>query len=570
MREGYAARLLRFAGRQRDWRERMHPGPDKKSQQDLPVVPRTTPADPPIYLGDRRLLVRTRWGGRLVVPTYNIDVAIGAARDGLIEPWTTRLVQELVREGDVVINAGANFGYYSVLSAQIVGAGGRVIAIEANPHIVPYLIASCFWSGVSNRVAIYSCAAWHKSGETLTFFFSPAFLGAGSATELWSSESPQGPARETIDEAMWDETFVRANTDELGRVQLDAPVRFQATTRTIDDICADVPRAHLIHMDIEGAEALALQGAKGLVQRSADIRIVFEWSSHRYKHGSPEARKGFEETWKWLVGQGFRVRELFPRIADNGGIYVSEPVEFDYLAHQAASGDFVAIRSHNDPWGSGDSVSHGLITVLKDSPLPLELATQIADSQKRLEGWCRDEKAIWLASLVLDRGIRIALEIGIFGGRSLLPVAFAMKHVGAGVVYGVEPWSQEVASEVDSPDRTPADREWWSKVNFGHMKRSFLEYICRNDLAEFVRIIEVPSDIARLMFSAPPYRRSIDLMHIDGAHDEQQALRDVTFWTDVVADNGYVVLDDTTWPSVQKAKRWMDERFKIVDEKVFS
>lgn len=234
MREGYAARLLRFAGRQRDWRERMHPGPDKKSQQDLPVVPRTTPADPPIYLGDRRLLVRTRWGGRLVVPTYNIDVAIGAARDGLIEPWTTRLVQELVREGDVVINAGANFGYYSVLSAQIVGAGGRVIAIEANPHIVPYLIASCFWSGVSNRVAIYSCAAWHKSGETLTFFFSPAFLGAGSATELWSSESPQGPARETIDEAMWDETFVRANTDELGRVQLDAPVRFQATTRTIE------------------------------------------------------------------------------------------------------------------------------------------------------------------------------------------------------------------------------------------------------------------------------------------------------------------------------------------------
>lgn len=115
MREGYAARLLRFAGRQRDWRERMHPGPDKKSQQDLPAVPRTTPADPPIYLGDRRLLVRTRWGGRLVVPTYNIDVAIGAARDGLIGPWTTRLVQELVREGDVVINAGANFGYYSVL-----------------------------------------------------------------------------------------------------------------------------------------------------------------------------------------------------------------------------------------------------------------------------------------------------------------------------------------------------------------------------------------------------------------------------------------------------------------------
>ena len=56
------------------------------------------------------LLVEASWGGFMVVPTFNLDVAIGVVRDGVIEPWTTRLVQDLLRPGDIYLNAGANFG----------------------------------------------------------------------------------------------------------------------------------------------------------------------------------------------------------------------------------------------------------------------------------------------------------------------------------------------------------------------------------------------------------------------------------------------------------------------------
>ena len=47
--------------------------------------------DATVSLMPGELLVRTQFGGWLVVPGYNVDVAPGIVRDGLIEPWITRL-----------------------------------------------------------------------------------------------------------------------------------------------------------------------------------------------------------------------------------------------------------------------------------------------------------------------------------------------------------------------------------------------------------------------------------------------------------------------------------------------
>src|SRR5271169_47817 len=103
----------------------------------------------------------------MVVPSFNVDVAVGVVRDGVIEPWTTRLIQELVRPGQVVINGGANFGYYAVLAGQIVGAAGLFIAVEANPHVVPYLLLTRHWSGLAGRMEIFHRALWDREGISL-------------------------------------------------------------------------------------------------------------------------------------------------------------------------------------------------------------------------------------------------------------------------------------------------------------------------------------------------------------------------------------------------------------------
>ena len=52
---------------------------------------------------------------------------------GVYEPFETDLVQHEVGEGDVVLDIGANIGYYTLIFARIVGEGGKVFAFEPDP-----------------------------------------------------------------------------------------------------------------------------------------------------------------------------------------------------------------------------------------------------------------------------------------------------------------------------------------------------------------------------------------------------------------------------------------------------
>lgn len=48
----------------------------------------------------------------------------------MIEPLTTAKFSGAIREGDVVVDIGANIGYYSLLAGKRVGVNGRVYAVE--------------------------------------------------------------------------------------------------------------------------------------------------------------------------------------------------------------------------------------------------------------------------------------------------------------------------------------------------------------------------------------------------------------------------------------------------------
>jgi len=54
-------------------------------------------------------------------------------RRGTWEKMQTRAVSTMIREGDVFIDVGANFGHYAMLASSCVGPGGVVIAFEAHP-----------------------------------------------------------------------------------------------------------------------------------------------------------------------------------------------------------------------------------------------------------------------------------------------------------------------------------------------------------------------------------------------------------------------------------------------------
>src|SRR5579862_2317428 len=53
---------------------------------------------------------------------------------GRLEPRTIALLERVLRPGDSFVDVGAHVGYHSLVAARLVGAGGRIFAIDPQPY----------------------------------------------------------------------------------------------------------------------------------------------------------------------------------------------------------------------------------------------------------------------------------------------------------------------------------------------------------------------------------------------------------------------------------------------------
>ena len=96
----------------------------------------------------RRLEVA--WGGALLaLDDDHIGQCLGTT--GIYDLAVSELLFRLIRPGDLVVDAGANIGYMSVLAAT---AGAQVIAFEPNPALVPILRQNLGTKGEVRPIAL--------------------------------------------------------------------------------------------------------------------------------------------------------------------------------------------------------------------------------------------------------------------------------------------------------------------------------------------------------------------------------------------------------------------------------
>lgn len=165
-----------------------------------------------------------------------------------------------------------------------------------------------------------------------------------------------------------------------------------------------------------------------------------------------------------------------------------------------------------------------------------ELFQNLPAIQERLEGWCGIEKAMTLASLVVAFRPAVIVEIGVYGGKSLIPMALACQAVNHGVVVGIDPWSKEVAIREQTQD---ADRDWWAKVDLEQIRSNFMDRIAEFQLEKFVRIERNESRNVQPI-------NGTSILHVDGSHGET-ATKDIMRFAPTVTVGGYCVTDDTDW-----------------------
>ena len=113
----------------------------------------------PLYLGDNSALCRVLSRYKLLLDTRDRGFAAHVLLDGYWEMWLTIFMCRHIQPGMVVIDVGANFGYYTVLMADLVGPEGHTFAIEPNPVVAALLRQSVTLNGFRSRTSIVEAAA---------------------------------------------------------------------------------------------------------------------------------------------------------------------------------------------------------------------------------------------------------------------------------------------------------------------------------------------------------------------------------------------------------------------------
>lgn len=173
-----------------------------------------------------------------------------------------------------------------------------------------------------------------------------------------------------------------------------------------------------------------------------------------------------------------------------------------------------------------------------------DLFNRIAAHIPKMPGWCSLEKANAMATMIVERKPAVVVEIGVFGGRSLLAMAFACQHAGVGRVHGIDPWTKEDA--LDSVQERE-NIEWWEKLDYETIYRVCLKAVIDQGVTGVCTIHRTTSERAVGLFD------EVDLLHIDGNHSEVSSCRDVRLWLPKVKSGGHVWFDDIDWPSTAKA-----------------
>jgi FkbM family methyltransferase len=190
---------------------------------------------------------------------------------GTYEPGLQRAVSDLVRPGMVAYDVGANIGYISLLLARAVGETGQVHAFEALPANVDRLSRNLAANEVGAHVRVIPAAVVGQSGP-VRFWIGPS-SGMGKA---------EGSA---------------------GRNGIAYRQEITVPGLCLDEYCCDEgrPVPHIVKIDIEGGEVLALPGMRRLLAECQPLLFL-------ELHG-PQAA---QVAWETLTALGYSLCRLEP------------------------------------------------------------------------------------------------------------------------------------------------------------------------------------------------------------------------------------------------------------------
>lgn len=164
--------------------------------------------------------------------------------DRIREPKSTELMRLFLKPDDIVLEVGANIGYYVLIESSILSDNGFIYALEPEPDNIDLLKKNISLNNLRN-VEVYDLALSNRKGT--------AKLYTGKASNLHSMY--QGQSQEK-------KSYVEVNT------------------LTLDGFLEDKKPITFLRMDIEGHEVEVIDGMKKTLESPYLERMFIEIHPH--------------------------------------------------------------------------------------------------------------------------------------------------------------------------------------------------------------------------------------------------------------------------------------------------
>lgn len=204
----------------------------------------------PVYVGHDTALCRILGRYKMYVDTRDITIAAHLLLEGYWETWLTQFIARFVRPGWTVADIGANYGYYTLLLAELVGPEGLVVAVEPNPEAAALLRRTVFLNGFGAWTAIHEVAAGATDGGMTTLLVPREMTGGASIADV---------------SALW----------------LPDITEHRVPLTTLDALLAREEKIDFLKIDVEASEERIIAGTEAIFARGRPPMVI-EFNPARY------------------------------------------------------------------------------------------------------------------------------------------------------------------------------------------------------------------------------------------------------------------------------------------------
>lgn len=172
-----------------------------------------------------------------------------------------------------------------------------------------------------------------------------------------------------------------------------------------------------------------------------------------------------------------------------------------------------------------------------------------------IEGQSNEDKLLALMEIFRHCPKGDVVEIGTFWGRSAFLLGWLARKYDVGHMLCIDPWDTEAAYQegvdthlndaVKELDFESAFRGF--QLNLIPYNQGHMNYIRASSHAAWQRYKHRPLTLTTDTFGATGYEGKIACLHIDGNHDYQHVVQDISDWVPLVCPGGWVVIDDYQW-----------------------